>query len=175
MSSIVGNFVAYKVIQLMSQSFTDWEAFKTGVIDDKGNVIKKANTSTEKKSWDKFHIIIRNLKRLLAKLPGGSTKIASFAAAMWLIREEFTDKSAEYDKIIMEHFDIDSFYVVLNEEKKNDLLVSGLYEGVYENMIFNIKEDLLPHTRYLGCNIFLVENHVKDIIPVTKELIKLYK
>ena len=39
--------------------------------------------------------MILKLKRLLAKVPGGKTRIASYAAALWLIREYNEQKSEE--------------------------------------------------------------------------------
>ena len=84
-------FVTYKII---SQLVTDWEdmpAFEQGIIDKKGKLLKKTSqlkTKDEKDSFTLFHRLIFNLKRLIQKLPGGSSKLASYAAGLFLIKEE---------------------------------------------------------------------------------------
>lgn len=39
--------------------------------------------------------MILRLKRLLGKIPGGKTRIASYAAALWLIKEDWQNRSEE--------------------------------------------------------------------------------
>ena len=84
-------FVTYKII---SQLVTDWEdmpAFEHGIIDKKGKLLKKHSqlkTTDEKESYTLFHRLIFNLKRLIQKLPGGSSKLASYTAGLFLIKEE---------------------------------------------------------------------------------------
>ena len=84
-------FVTYKII---SQLVTDWEdmpAFEHGIIDKKGKLLKKTSqlkTREEKESYTLFTRLIFNLKRLIQKLPGGSSKLASYAAGLFLIKEE---------------------------------------------------------------------------------------
>ena len=104
---IVDLFLVYQFIRRLATPFNKWDAYETGVIDDKGNVLvkKKDRTSEQKKSFKVFDVMVRNMKRLLAKLPGGSTRLASYAAALFLIREHkaFTPKS-----LITEDIDEDS-------------------------------------------------------------------
>ena len=84
-------FVTYKII---SQLVTDWEdmpAFEHGIIDKKGKLLRKHSslkTTEEKESYTLFHRLIFNLKRLIEKLPGGQYKLASYAAGLFLIKEE---------------------------------------------------------------------------------------
>ena len=80
-------FLAYRFVKLLATPFDEWEAYKLGVIDNRGNSKKKAQTSEERKAFNLFHVVTRNIKRVLEKLPFGKSKLASFAAAMFLIRE----------------------------------------------------------------------------------------
>ncbi len=173
MGSLTGTYIAYKFVRLMSQPFDEWDAFKNGTIDSKGKLLKKAHTPKEKDDWTKFHIIVRNVKRVLAKIPGGGGKFATFAAALWLIKEEYSDGSSKFDSIIMEHFGLTSYQIILEEDNRRDVIERGLYEGVYDNVIYNVKEDTEIHARFLGKNIYLLENHNKEIVAVTKDIIKL--
>jgi len=91
--SAVNLFVALKFVKLLATPWKDWEAFKLGLIDNSGNKIKKAETSEEKSAMSIFHILTKNVKRLLEKIPFGKSKLATYATALYLIREEYGDDS----------------------------------------------------------------------------------
>ena len=82
--------VLFKIVRAIARPFTEWRAYKEGVIDERGNIIvpKKARTSEQYYSLTYFDIFVLNLKKLLQKIPGGNSKIATYAAALWLIRED---------------------------------------------------------------------------------------
>jgi hypothetical protein len=85
-------------VRRLATPFKEWEAFKLGIIDENGKVLKKRKDLTlaaERKAFGVFDVMILNIKKLLAKVPGGSTRIASYAAALYLIREwnHFSDSS----------------------------------------------------------------------------------
>lgn len=86
---LVDLFLVYQFIRRLATPFESWDAYKQGVIDKDGNIlVKKINRNSEqRKSWGTFDVMVANLKKLLAKVPGGSSKIASYAAALYLIRE----------------------------------------------------------------------------------------
>ena len=79
----------FRFLKLLITSFEDTEAYKLGLIDAKGKRIKKAETSDERAAYTPFHRLVFNIKKLIAKAPGGSTKIASYAAALYLLKEKF--------------------------------------------------------------------------------------
>ena len=84
-------FITYKIISNLVTDWEDFPAFDHGIIDKNGKLLRKSNTlktSDEKNSYTLFHRIIFNLKRLLQKLPGGKSKLASYAAGLFLIKEE---------------------------------------------------------------------------------------
>jgi hypothetical protein len=83
-------FLVYSFIKRLATSFEDWPAFKLGIIDKDGNILRKRkdlNSAEEKQAFGTFDLMILKLKKLLAKVPGGQSKIASYAAALWLIKE----------------------------------------------------------------------------------------
>ena len=90
-------FLVYQFLKRLAMPFERWEAYKTGVIDKEGNIITPKNKRDQKQnnSFKVFDVMILKLKRLLAKVPGGRTRIASYAAALWLIREYNEQKSEE--------------------------------------------------------------------------------
>ena len=95
---VVDIFMGYQFLKRLATPFKKWDAFKSGVINDKGDILIKKNkrTQEQKKSFQIFDVMILKLKRLLGKIPGGKTRIASYAAALWLIKEDWHNKSEEY-------------------------------------------------------------------------------
>jgi hypothetical protein len=95
---VVDLFLVYQFIRRLATPFTKWQAYKLGIIDDKGNNLIKSKdftNSRQRKAWGVFDRMIANLKKLLAKVPGGSSRFATYAAALFLIKEykAFTDES----------------------------------------------------------------------------------
>jgi hypothetical protein len=90
MKNLVDLYMVYQFIRRLSTPFNKWDAHRLGIIDDKGNILKKKldrKSVEERQAFTKFDLLILKLKRLLEKVPGGSNQIASYAAALWLIRE----------------------------------------------------------------------------------------
>ena len=94
--AVIDTYITYKIISTLVKDWYEQDAFKLGIIDDKGKVLKKAKeleTSAEKKAYTILHRFIFNLKRLLNKVPGGRSKFGSYAAAaILLLREEEEDE-----------------------------------------------------------------------------------
>ena len=84
---VVNLFVLYKIIKELSTPFDKTKAFDLGLIDNKGKLLKRAKTKKEKEAYSYFFRFIFNLKRLLAKV-GLESKIATYAAALFLLKEE---------------------------------------------------------------------------------------
>ena len=82
--------IAYRVIKMLVTPFDKQPAFKYGIIDKNGKVLKKFNTikgTLEKRSYTVLHRFVFNLKRLLAKA-GIKGKLGSFAVAAALLLKE---------------------------------------------------------------------------------------
>ena len=89
--TIIDAYTVYKVIKKLTTDWEDTDAYKHGIIDDKGKVLKKfkdLETSKEKAAYTVLDRFIFNLKRLLNKVPGGRTKFGSYAAASILLLKE---------------------------------------------------------------------------------------
>lgn len=66
----VDSVYAYKFVRLMQKSFEDWKAFEHGIIDAKGSVLKRPQTSDEKSAYTPFHAAVRSMKRMMTTIPG---------------------------------------------------------------------------------------------------------
>ena len=82
--------ITYRVIKLLVTPFEKQEAFKFGIIDKDGKVLKKyrtLKTTKEKQSYTILHRFVFNLKRILARVGLGG-KLGSFAVALGLLIRE---------------------------------------------------------------------------------------
>ena len=86
-----------RFLTLLTTPWEETNAFKYGLIDKDGNKIKKPTTEKEKSAYNTFHRLVFNIKKLINKVPGGKSRIASYASALYLIKEhlEFTDEGME--------------------------------------------------------------------------------
>ena len=160
--SVFDGLVAFKFVQMLTKPFEKWKAFELGLIDKDGNKIKKAKTSEEKKAFGLFNRLVRNMKKFLAKLPGGSTKIGSYAAALFLLKEDmgFNDDTAKkmMDCLIeyMEENDIEPIYP--DDSIKTPRMPKGRYDLDFGESVF-ISEDMKPFSNFLGVDLYLSETN----------------
>jgi hypothetical protein len=89
-----------RFLRLLTTKFEDTTAFKLGLIDKDGKKLRKPETSEEKSAYNTFHRLVFNLKKLLAKVPGGSSKFASYAAALFLIKEKHDLSDQTIEKLV---------------------------------------------------------------------------
>jgi hypothetical protein len=106
MSQTIDIIYTYRFLKILTTPWDEMDAFELGIIDKKGKQLKKLRelkTTDEKDAYTYFHRMVFNLKRLLNKLPGGETKIASYGAALFLIKEDKNITPLEaYDYLIEE-------------------------------------------------------------------------
>ncbi len=123
MSRIVDNLIAMKIVKMITQNFEDTEAFKLGIIDHKGNNLRKMSTLTTSQERDAYTYLNRlvfNMKKILNRLPGGENRMKSLVGALWLVKEYYesgartTSLMEDRYKHIMRIIDSD---VVLAEEQ----------------------------------------------------------
>lgn len=97
--STIDNLMAFKFLYLLVQPFDKTKAFKLGVIDADGKLLIKSKDQTkeQKEAYDYLDRLVFNLKRLIGKLPGGKSMLASLVAALYLVREDkMTTAEIEY-------------------------------------------------------------------------------
>mgnify|MGYP007000237628 len=70
---------------------------KEGIIDENGKRDRnvKLDTDDKRSAYTPFVRLVANIKRLVAKLPGGGSKLGSFASALFLIKEKVGQKGIE--------------------------------------------------------------------------------
>jgi predicted NBD/HSP70 family sugar kinase len=88
MGQIIDTMIVYQILRKLVTPFIQMPAYHMGIIDEKGDFLKKVSTLTtaEKETVTTLDVLVINLKRILGKLPGGASRLASLAAALYLIR-----------------------------------------------------------------------------------------
>lgn len=127
---IVDLLLVYQFLKRLTTPFERTEAFKYGIIDKKGNKIKDPKTTQEQNSYGYFDRLVFNIKKIIELAPGGSSRIASFAAALYLIREHANPKENYTEKELAE-----GLYRTMEElEKTSNKKLKELLEEVPANV-----------------------------------------
>lgn len=127
-----------RFLRLLTTKFEDTTAYKLGLIDEKGKKLKNPETSEEKSAYNAFHRLVFNLKKLLEKVPGGSSKLASYAAALFLIKEQLNLSDSSVNKIAQAS-DVDPLEALSEETSwfctKDGMLSPGTYRLANDKML----------------------------------------
>ena len=202
MGRAIDLFVTYRFLRLLTTPFEKTDAYKFGIIDDKGNRIKKPNSSKPavelntaelKNSYTILHKLVFNIKKLFAKVPGLRTKVGTYAAALFLLKDTFREQVEDpdmFEKQFMKYLkenDVE-FDNSISEEVIGfgEILPKGEY--VLVNDILNKEEEELsakkgdkviafddepPIDTVLGVEIFpVIHDKTKEKIYVSLEDIK---
>lgn len=130
MSKMIDNLIAFRILYMLVTPFRDTQAYKLGIIDEKGNNLKKVGTltSNEKDAYTYLHRLVFNLKKLINRIPGGENRIKSVIAAFWLIKEAQSSrinpaKLEENYKQLLEKIKLEDITLV-----EEELLLKEIYE-----------------------------------------------
>jgi len=114
----VDTFILYEFLKRLTTPFTQMDAYRLGLIDANGNVLKRRELFNyeESRALSKFDILIINLKKLIGMIPGGQSQLASIAAAIYLMREE---KNINENNLENSLFELEeNFNKIFNEVKQ---------------------------------------------------------
>ena len=206
MGRAIDLFVTYRFIKLLVTPFDQTEAFKLGIIDKNGNRVipppvnnirqtkpEPLRTSEEKSAYTILHKLIFNIKKIFGKVPGLRTKLGTYAAALFLLKDTFkesVDDPDVFEKEFMKYLKEQGFEI--DDSISEDVIGFGeiLPKGEYVlvNDILNKEEEELsakkgdkvvtfedeaPIDTILGVEIFpVVHMRTKEIIYVSLEDIK---
>jgi len=109
--------LAYNFIKRLVTPFDETDAFKLGIIDENGKKIKEPKSSEEELSYSAFNRLVFNIKKLIERVPGGKSKLASYAAALFLIRESQDTKEHYTEAEIMQALEENMDYLAQHDKK----------------------------------------------------------
>ena len=173
---LVDTLVAFKFLKLMTQDFKDTDAFKLGIIDKDGKVLKKRKdlkSGAEKTAYTIFHTLVWNIKKLLNKVPGLRSKIGSYISSLYLLKEAVNEKYSLEDadktiELILNHLienGMQSDINIIFEGQFNDRLEGGSYVTTREIISplhsvicvgdnITIEENTSAFTHFLGIPLY---------------------
>jgi hypothetical protein len=201
MGSAIDLFVAYRFIRILTTPFEKTDAFKLGIIDDKGNRIKKEkstkpavplNTSELKNAYTILHKLVFNIKKIFLKVPGIKTKVGTYAAALFLLKDTFKENFQDprfiektFLEYLKENYEIDDS---ISEEvigfgeilpKGEYILQSDILSKQSEDIVAKkgdkvfATQDTSPTDTILGVEIFsVIHEKSKETIYISLEDIK---
>ena len=151
MGRAIDLFVTYRFLKLLTTPFKKTDAFKLGIIDAKGHRILKPKTdkpaveiaTTEtRNAYTILHKLVFNLKKLFNKVPGLRTKVGTYAAALFLLKDTFKELTlADWGDVSNFDMIINATSVGLNTNEKIDLDLSKIGENkFFYDVIYNPSE-----------------------------------
>ena len=179
-------FYAIRFLRLLTTRWDKTSAYKLGIVDKNGKKLKKPETSEEKSAYNIFHKLVYNIKRLINKIPLGKSTLASYAAALFLIKEHTGISDKKLIKVIKESIglDLEDYKPELNEwylTKDGDIEI-GKYALVRDIALPRTGELLAkkgsrvditessPHGSVLGHSVFKARHKdTAQIIYITQE------
>ena len=177
MGRAIDLLITYRVIKMLVTPFEKTDAYKYGIIDKNGKVLRKNKTLTvakEKDSYTILHRFVFNLKRLINLIPGGKSKLGTYAAALGLLlKEEKEINAVELEKVLYKHLrenDLINFDDDLREDVDFDFLPKGRFIIIDDLEDLNgektaevgdvvyTTENQKPFDNYFGVNLYHVIN-----------------
>jgi len=125
LTKVVNAFTVYKFIRMIITPFKKTDAYRYGIIDDKGNFIRKLDNITdpkERKSVDAFNRLMINIKKIIAKVPDPAlkAKLTTLPTAMLLLKDEAEKIGADGEYVL---YEVKKY---LTEEKNIDVDLMSL-------------------------------------------------
>ena len=183
---------SFRFIRMLVMDWKNWDAFKLGIIDENGkrNKSVEINDDEKKSAYTPFIRLCANVKRLLSKIPGGGTKLGSFASALFLMKEHFGILDSQIEKILeqnnlstLDFLNENSQWFILDNGhispgvyrvKDSKVLNKNFEEMVHPKDQIRIKEDCFPVGQIFGLNIYEA-THLKTNQSIYITVSEIYK
>ena len=189
MGRAVDLFVTYRFLKLLVTPWKKQEAYKQGIIDDKGKALKKARdltTEAERESFTLLHRLVFNCKRIMQKIPFVRSQLGTYATALFLLKEKYNldnlpegeinqflmeNKLVSFDDKISEEVIGFGSMLPMGEYKLKDQVTADDEEvDAQPGDIVSALEDTPPSDRILGVDVFpVIHKKSNKIIYVSLE------
>ena len=184
MGRAIDLFVTYRFIKLLVTPFEKTEAYKLGIIDKDGNRVmpppkggvrqtkpEPLRTIEERNAYTVLHKLVFNIKKLFQKVPGLRTRLGTYAAALFLLKDTFkesVDDPDVFEKEFMKHLKEQGYEIddTIMEEVVGfgEVLPKGEY--VLVNDILNKEEEELTAKKGDKVEVFKDEPPIDTILGV---------
>lgn len=195
MGRAIDLFVTYRFIRLLTTPFEKTDAFKMGIIDKNGvRTDKKLYKVDERNAYTVLHKLVFNIKKIFAKVPGLRTKVGTYAAALFLLKDTFKEHVEDpqmFEKEFLKYLEENNIElddsIVEEVALDNGKLSKGIYILVQDVVTAEAEdeidalegdeveafEDTPPADTILGVDVFpVIHKKTKQKIFVSSEDIK---
>ena len=128
----IGNiYFVYQFLKKLVTPFNKTKAFELGIIDETGKILKRRRDlegDEEKSAYNLSDTLIWNIKKLMGKIPGGKSRLASYAAALWLIKEQQDGYKITEEELELQFFDM--FEKMYNNDLEFDSRTLKKFENI---------------------------------------------
>ena len=100
MGRLVDSVIAYRILRMLTTPFEETDAYKLGIIDNRGKELKKMSqlhTADELNAYSILHRMVFRIKRIIEKVPVDNKKLVTFAAALSLVKENYQSNCEPID------------------------------------------------------------------------------
>jgi len=161
-SRAVDLLITYRIMKLLVTPFDKQEAFKYGIIDKEGKVLRPFRTiskTAEKQSYTILHRFVFNLKRILQKVGLGG-RLGTFAVALaTLIREnkEFEQHQKLIESTVVKYLKEQKLYEELLQEEgyivSNKQITEQPINTCFGIDLYQIENNLVEEKEYVKSKI----------------------
>ena len=143
MGRAIDLFVTYRFIKLLVTPFKDTDAYKLGIIDENGLRMKEPGTdkatilrtTKEKDSYTILHKLVFNINKIFQKVPGLRTKVGTYAAALFLLKDtlrEHVDDPQVFEKEFLKYLKENGYELDDTIAEEVTLEDGKLPKGIYK-------------------------------------------
>ena len=175
----IDTVIVFRILKLLTTPWEEQAAYKEGLIDDKGKRLKKkrVKTNDQKNAYTFLHRLVFNLKRLMELLPFGKTRLASYATALFLIKEHCGIKGNKLDKEVFKYMKESGFlqedlledFIPINKVQ-NERTYTLVRSMIIDEDIVAGRVDTMIHTgaksagKIFGVSVFKMYNVDKELM-----------
>ena len=153
MSRAIDLIITYRVVKMLVTPFEKFEAFKRGIIDADGKVLKKFKEvkGTDRRHYTMLHRFVFNLKRILKKVGLGS-RLGSFAVALALLIKEdktYAQHKESIEAAVVTYLKEENLYnMLLNEVREIPEISSEPYMTCFGIDVYEKDNELVAEDEY---------------------------
>ena len=180
MGRAIDLFVTYRFLKLLTTPFEKTDAYTLGISEEQGTRIRQEKstkpaveltTSEMKNAYTILHKLVFNIKKIFAKVPGLRTKVGTYAAALFLLKDTFKEHVEDpdmFEKEFMKYLKENN--IELDREISEEVIGFGelLPKGEYvlKNDILNKEEEELTAKKGDKVVAFADESPVDTVLGV---------
>jgi len=197
MGRAIDMFVTYRFVKLLTTPFDKTDAFKLGIIDKNGHrTDKQLYKQTEQSAYTVLHKLVFNIKKIFQKVPGLRSRVGTYAAALFLLKDTFSEHVSDpqiFEKEFIKYLNENNIVLdnTIAEEVTldNGKLSKGIYTLTQDVIVTDedshedfdalagdeveVFEDTPPADTILGVDVFaVIHNKTKQKIFISSEDIK---